>query len=317
MNQNVLALLLEGADASHALASAAEYARASKAASTRRVYNSALRAFSAWRREAGRSGDDVDAGDIAAYFADLADRGVSAATVNGHASAIGWAMRQAGAEPIFRDERVQTVLRGIRRTIGAPAKGKDPATAGIVSQIVRHIPAGLKGKRDRALILIGFAAALRRSELVALDVEDVRREQDGVVLTIRRSKTDQEGFGAEIAVPDGMKLKPVAALDAWIAAAKIDSGPIFRSFAQNGAIGDRLGAQSVAHIVKRRAAAAGLDPESFAGHSLRAGFVTSALSAGADIFRVMDVTRHTEVRSLRAYDRRARAFDNHAGKEFL
>jgi site-specific recombinase XerD len=226
-------------------------------------------------------------------------------------------MRQAGAEPIFRDERVQTVLRGIRRTIGAPARGKDPATAEVVAQIVRHIPAGLRGKRDRALILIGFAAALRRSELVALDVQDVRREQDGVVLTIRRSKTDQEGFGAEIAVPDGMKLKPIAALDAWISAAKIDSGPIFRSLAQNGAIGDRLGAQSVAHIVKRRAAAAGLDSESFAGHSLRAGFVTSALSAGADIFRVMDVTRHTEVRSLRAYDRRARAFDNHAGKEFL
>ncbi|WP_237050580.1 tyrosine-type recombinase/integrase [Microvirga ossetica] len=98
----------------------------------------------------------------------------------------------------------------------------------------------------------------------------------------------------------------------------METGSVFQSFRKGGSVKpDRLSEGSVADIVKRYAKAAGLDPETMSGHSLRAGFVTSALEAGADLLKVMDVTRHREVKTLKAYDRRAKAFKNHAGKGFL
>jgi site-specific recombinase XerD len=194
------------------------------------------------------------------------------------------------------------------------AQAGSPAT----SELHHHQGHDRAGQRDRALILLGFAAALRRSELVALDVADLERAPDGIVLHIRRSKTDQDGAGQEIAVPRGSKLKPCEALDAWLAAARITSGPVFRPVNKGGAVSaERLTDRSVAEIVKRYAEAAGLDATLFSGHSLRAGFVTSALAAGADVLKVMHVTRHTQVTTLQKYDRRARAFDDHAGRKFL
>ena len=187
-----------------------------------------------------------------------------------------------------------------------------------MAKLVKRIPDTLAGKRDKALILIGFAAALRRSELVALTLADVERAPDGIVLHISRSKTDQEGQGAQIAVPTGRKLKPIEALDAWLSAAPITQGPIFRRVIKGGLVSsEALDPQSVALIVKRWCRAARVDPTLFSGHSLRAGFVTSALEDGADLFKVMDVTRHREVKTLKAYDRRAKAFRDHAGKGFL
>jgi len=156
------------------------------------------------------------------------------------------------------------------------------------------------------LLLIGFAAALRRSELAALDVADIERTAGGIIVHVRRSKTDQEGEGHAIAVPAGTKLKPLEALDAWLALRGDGPGPLFR-----------VCDATVALIVKRYARLARLDPAQFSGHSLRAGFVTSALEHGADLLKVMDVTRHREVKTLKAYDRRARAFKDHAGKGFL
>lgn len=152
---------------------------------------------------------------------------------------------------------------------------------------------------------------------MALDVEDLERTPEGVFVHIAFSKTDQEGQGHQVAVPRGSKLKVFDALEAWLTAAGISGGAVFRQVAKGGRVLERLTDQSVALIVKRRAAAAGLDPKLFAGHSLRAGFVTSALENGADLLRVMDVTRHREVKTLKAYDRRAKAFQNHAGRGFL
>jgi integrase len=167
-------------------------------------------------------------------------------------------------------------------------------------------------------LLLGFAGALRRSELVALDVADLESDTDGVRVIIRRSKTDQEGAGDFVPIPNGTKLKLVAAILRWLEAASIAEGPIFRPITRGGTIGpQRLTDCSVAEIVKARAEAAGFDSRVFSGHSLRAGFVTSALAAGADILRVMDQTRHREMRTLKAYDRRAKAFKAHAGEAFL
>jgi integrase len=176
---------------------------------------------------------------------------------------------------------------------------------------------GLIALRDRALLLLGFAGAFRRSELVALDCADIEETEAGIKVTIRRSKTDQEGEGATIAIVRGMVACPIAALHAWLGAAGVTAGPVFRSIRKGGQVGARLTDRSVAKIVKDHAARVGLDPTLFAGHSLRAGFLTSAATRGASIFKMMDVSRHRSVETVRGYVRDAEIFKNHAGAGLL
>lgn len=288
------------------LASAAGYARASKADATLRAYASDCRDFASWCSARGLCAMPATIEAVAAYLASLADGGLKASTITRRAAAIAYAHRSLGSPPPTAAEPIKAVLRGIRRRIGVAVERKAPATARAITKMLRGIRDTPKGKRDRAVLLLGFAAALRRSELAALDVDDLARTPDGLVVTVRRSKTDQEGEGHEIAVPCGSKLRPVEAVDAWIDCRGREPGSLF-------GICDA----TVANIVKRYARRAKLDPDLFAGHSLRAGFVTSALENGADLLKVMDVTRHREVKTLKAYDRRAKAFKNHAGKGFL
>ena len=300
------------------LASATAYALNEKSENTRRAYRSDMKQFVAWCEGVGRRAIPASAETCAAYLAHLADSGLKVSTIQRRAAAISYAHRLAGEATPLGLEAVKAVLRGVRRVKGVAAVGKQPLTAQLVARVVKRLPDTLAGRRDRALIVLGFAAALRRSELAALNIADVERNGDGLFLHIRRSKTDQEGRGAAIAVPAGAKLKPIEALDAWLAAAGIVEGPLFREVDRHGRVGaGALNGRAAARIVKRAAEAARLDPALFSGHSLRAGFVTSALASGADLFRVMDVTRHREVNTLRAYDRRAKAFTNHAGAKFL
>lgn len=300
------------------LASATGYALAEKSENTRRAYRADMKSFAGWCDSVGRCALPASAETCGVYFAALADAGLKVSTIQRRAAAISYAHRLAGEATPLGLEAVKAVLRGVRRVRGVAAIAKAPLTADLVARVVRKLPDTLAGKRDRALIVLGFAAALRRSELVSLDISDVSRNGDGVFLHIRRSKTDQDGRGADIAVPNGARLKPVEALDAWLAAAGVVDGPLFREVSRHGRVGAKaLSAQSVALIVKRAAKAANLDPKLFAGHSVRSGFVTSALASGADMFKIMDVTRHRRVETLRVYDRRGKAFDSHAGKKFL
>jgi integrase len=143
---------------------------------------------------------------------------------------------------------------------------------------------GLRGSRDRARLLAGFAGGFRRSELVSPDVEDLTETADGLVVRVRRSKTDPEAKGTTVALPYGSTAAtcPVRSYRAWIAAAKITTGPAFRSVDRHGRLGRaRMNAGSVARLIKRAAEATGLDPASYAGHSLRAGFATQAFLNGA------------------------------------
>jgi site-specific recombinase XerD len=167
------------------------------------------------------------------------------------------------------------------------------------------------------LLLLGFAGAFRRSELVTLDCEDIEESETSIKITIRHSKTDQEGQGATIAIVRGSIACPVETLRAWRTAASITTGPLFRSIREGGKVGERLTDQSVAAIVKAHAERVGLDPKVFAGHSLRAGFLTSAAKRGASIFKMMDVSRHRSVDTLRGYVRDAEIFKDHAGAGLL
>jgi integrase len=179
-------------------------------------------------------------------------------------------------------------------------------------------PGTLIGKRDRALLALGFAGAFRRSELVALNVADLIEVADGLRVVIRHSKTDQEGQGAEIAIPRGYRLRPVEAVQTWLAAAEISVGPVFRSVALGGKVGTvALSPYAASLVIKQRIAAVGLDPAGYSGHSLRSGFLTSAAEAGASLFKLTEVSRHRSLDTLRGYVRRVDLFKEHAGAAFL
>jgi integrase len=177
----------------------------------------------------------------------------------------------------------------------------------------------LKGKRDAALLLFGFASAMRRSELVVLDLADLEETGRGVLVTVARGKADQEGRGHQRAIPYGQReeLCPVRALRAWLEAAELKDGRVLRSVSRHGRVGERLRPAAVADVIKHYAKEAGLDPTEFGGHSLRAGFVTSAAERGAKADRIMDHTGHQSSAMVRVYTRRSDAFADHAGNGLL
>jgi len=260
----------------------------------------------------------AEPGLVAAFLASQVAAGTKTSTLSRRVAAIRHAHRLAGHETPTGSEVVKTTMRGIRRTLGA-AKTKAAATARHIALMLAEVPADTpRGLRDRAPLLLGFSGAFRRSELVALRVEDLTETPEGLRVRIARSKGDQEGTGQEIAIPRGTRLRPVEALRAWLAAAGIAEGPVFRRVTRHGVVlPEALAAESVADIVKHYAARAGLDPDAYAGHSLRAGFLTSGAEAGASIFKLMEVSRHKSVDTLRGYVRRAELFKDHAGSGFL
>jgi len=173
-------------------------------------------------------------------------------------------------------------------------------------------------RSHRAILALGLAAALRRSELVALELRDVGWVNEGLRLTVRVSKTDQDGEGQVIAVPSGRKLRPVERLKAWLAVRGTSAGPLFTRIDPQGRRTDQpMSDRSVARLIQKYAARAGLDPGTVAGHSLRAGFLTEASRSGATLAKMQEVSRHKKVEVLLGYVRSAELFEDHAGKEFL
>jgi site-specific recombinase XerD len=293
---------------------ASSFATAEKAANTRRAYRTDLAVFQGWCAAHGVAALPAAPEIVAAFLSDEADRGIRASTIGRRVAAIRYAHRLSNPLVPTDDERLRAVVRGIRRTIGTAKAPKTPATNDRLLAMVAPRGDAMAALRDRALLLLGFAGAFRRSELVALAVADVEETPEGLRITIRHGKTDQEGAGATIAIVRGTVACPVEALKAWLAAADIVEGPIFRQVNKGDKVlPHRLTAQSVALIIKAHARRAGLDPRSFAGHSLRSGFLTSAAKRGASIFKMMDVSRHRSVESLRGYVRDAELFRDHAG----
>ncbi len=212
---------------------------------------------------------------------------------------------------------MKATLAGIARRMGTSPHKKLALTAEMLVKVLRKIPNDLRGKRDLALLALGFAGALRRSELVALEVADIARHPRGIVLTIRRSKTDQAGAGRSKAIPHGRKLNAIGALGAWLDAAGISGGPVFRGVRGARVLGGRLTDRQVARIVKARCAAVGLDPATFAGHSLRSGYITSADEHGASLKRIAEHAGHAKVETTAGYVQVNDAFRDHSGRGFL
>ena len=274
------------------------YAAASRAPGTRRAYAADWRGFLAWCGERGATPLPADPRLVAVFLAVEAARGCAPATVGRRLAAIGHAHLQHGHLPPQRAEGAAPLLEvmaGIRRSHGGD----------------------LRSVRDRALLAIGMAGAFRRSELVALQVGQLTREARGLRVRFGQTKADQEGRGEEIAIPEGRRIRPVHLLEAWLAQGAITEGAVFRRLKGGLATSDPMSDRAVARVVQARAAAAGYDPGRFAGHSLRAGFITAGARAGASVFKLKEVSRHKSTDVLASYVRDAHIFEDHAGEGFL
>jgi integrase len=294
-----------------ALAKSQAYQDAADAPATLRAYASDLANYKAWCDKHGFLPMPATPAVVGAYLA-AAGEGYALPTLRRRVAAIARACGVAGQPLDTKHPAIRETLRGIARKHGVPARRAAALTTAEVKRLARACGTDLAGARDRALFLVGFAGALRRSELVALDVAHVTWTADGMKLLIERSKTDAEGEGAEIAVPRGRSPEtcPVTALDQWLTVAGITAGPLFRKVNRGGVVEtDRLVPDAVRQILIKRAARAGLQgtlAEPVSPHGLRAGFVTTAYRNGVPDEEIMGHTRHRSLTTMRSYVRRAK-----------
>ncbi|WP_245280103.1 site-specific integrase [Hyphomicrobium sp. 99] len=218
-------------------------------------------------------------------------------------------------------ELVKATMRGIRRSrlgFRGDAVAK-PLVRDDLSKVLDVMGSSLADCRDRALLTLGFAGALRRSELVGLDVRDLAAVSEGLVVTLRRSKTDRLNEGRQLGIPHGHSQHcPVTALNLWLGRSAIVTGPLFRPINRGGSLSDkRLSGEAVSLIIKQRLAAAGIDPTGYSGHSLRAGFATTAAVAGAPLWKIRMQTRHVTDQGVARYIRTSGLFAQNAAADLL
>jgi integrase len=280
------------------------FVEAATAKNTVRAYDSDLAHFLAWGGSI-----PTDPGIVAKYFAAHSNM-LSVATLARRVIAIRRAHALGGLPDPTKSELVRLTLRGVRRLHGRPQRRAAPIRLEHLADIVSRLGSERRDLRDRALLLVGFAGAFRRSELTAIDCGWIEREERGIVITLPRSKTDQEGRGRDIAIPRiGGPICPVAALDSWLATSGIANGPLFRPVSKAGRVlSNPLSASAIATVVKQRVAQIGLDPARYSGHSLRAGFATSAAAAGLPAWKIKAQTGHTSDMVLSRYIRETDIF---------
>lgn len=298
---------------------AQEFAAAAKAGNTVRAYQADWNDFRQWC--AGHQLASLPAAPetVALYLTDRSAT-LKTSSLARRLTTINRAHQAAGqpSPATMQNAVVSEVWKGIKRRKGTAQHGKKPFLTSDLRRIVAELPRDLRGLRDRALLLAGFAGGFRRSELAALRVEDLETTPDGLILRLGRSKTDQEGQGRAVALPYGSDPEtcPVQALRAWLDQAGIKDGPLFRAIDRRGGAGSQaLHPDSVAYLVKRAAGRAGFETMGYAGHSLRAGLATQAAMNGASEWAIMKQTGHRSLATVRKYIREGSLFrDNAATK---
>ena len=283
------------------------------AANTERAYHSDLRHFRDWGGTLPAS-----AAMICAYIGNHAGQ-LSVATIQRRVATLSKAHATAGLPNPCRAEIVKATLRGLRRKHGTAQRQAKPLLRDDLLLVLDRLGKTLRDHRDRALLLLGFAGGFRRSELVALERADIETVRQGLIVTIRRSKTDQEGVGRRIGIPLGRTRHcPVAAVEAWLSASAIDTGPLFRPITRHGHVAaNPLTGDAVSVLLRERLAAAGIDPEGYSGHSLRAGFATSATQAGVSTLKIRAMTGHATDAMLARYVREGELFTGNAAAALL
>lgn len=287
--------------------------RHSLAANTIRAHQSDMQHYLGWGGKMPATPSEV-----AAYIAAFAGK-LAVSTIERRIATLSKAHDTLGVENPCRSPLVQTTLRGLRRKHGTAQKQAKPLLKEDLFAILDTIGDGTKDARDRALLLLGFAGGFRRSELVGLDVADIEQVRQGVIVTLRHSKTDQEGAGRKIGIPHGRtKHCPVVAVTDWLTRSGINEGAIFRPINRHGQLQpERLSGDAVSEVIRERLAAAGIDPTGYSGHSLRAGFATSAAQAGASTLKIRAQTGHASDAMLSRYIRDGELFVGNAAGAVL
>ena len=293
-----------------ALAAAQALAKRATATATLRAYRADWTHYAAWCTAHGFIPVPAAPTTVGAYLASLADSHAPT-TIRRRLSALGKMHRfnDLAWNPAHRD--IQGPLQGVLRTHARPVRKAAALTLPMLRQLLATCDDSARGRRDRALLLFGFVGALRRSELVALRVEDVAVGGGGLRIRIRHSKTDQVGQGAEIGLPRGRHAEtcPVRAFAAWQAVAQRKAGPLFRKISTGDGIGGTaLHPDAVRQILAHRVAMAGIAVDGFdrlSAHALRVGFITAAYDSGARDEDIMRHTRHRDLRTMRGYVQRA------------
>jgi site-specific recombinase XerD len=301
---------------------AAIYATRARGDGTRRAYRSAWRGYEAWCASLGREPLAADPDTVAMYVVRLADAGLAVSSIRVHLAAIRTAHLLAGRSIDLRHPRLAMVVEGVTRSKGVrPRRKASPAVPGVLRLMLAQRPSATSplGARDRAMLLIGFGAALRRSEIVGLAIGDVEFvPEKGLLLTIGRSKTDQRGKGQRVAVWANRNepgFCPVSAFEAWVrhrreakdldwtaTASMRDERPLFCAVTKSGRVtGERLSDKAVVRLIKQAAADAGLDPERFSGHSLRRGLLTAGGENQAQLADLMRQSRHRSAETVLGY----------------
>ena len=334
--ETILELPAPALSFAEAEAAAADYRRAARADNTRRAYRAAVARFTDWCYEHRQTALPAAPETVAAFLAAEAGRGLAVNTLRLRHAALRYLHLLAGYPPPTASPLVSATFAGIRRAHRRPLRKKTALVLEPLRAAIRTIPDTLPGLRDRALILVGFAAALRPSELARLDIASLTRHEDGIALFMPWRKNDQEARGTTVWLPAGQTdLCPVTALEAWLEAAEISAGPLFRRLwrlppprvrrgAKRKPIADRyrmgpnaIDTDSIALVVKKWTGLAGLDGATFAGHSLRRGAISSGVAQGVHIARLKQFSGHASLKSLEEYVELDELRHNHPLKDIL
>jgi len=334
--ETIVSLPAPAASFAEAEAAAADYRRAASADNTRRAYRAAVARFCDWCAAHRQTALPATPETVAAFLAAEAGQGLAVNTLRLRHAALRYLHLLAGYPPPTASPLVSATFAGIRRAHRRPLRKKTALVLEPLRAAVQAIPDTLPGLRDRALLLVGFAAALRPSELARLDMSALSRHDDGLALLLPWRKNDQEGEGTTVWLPAGRTdLCPVAALEAWLAAAEISGGPLFRRLwrlppsrvargAKRKPVADRyrigtspIDTDSIALIVKKWTGIAGLDGAAFAGHSLRRGAISSGVAQGVHIARLKQFSGHASLKSLEEYVELDELRHNHPLKDIL
>lgn len=292
---------------------------ASRSENTRLAYNKSWQWFDKWCRLNEIHAINANAEDVTNFLIEMANNNLTLNTLKLCRSGLNDKWRRNGFHSPASDKSVDDVLRGLARIRGDRPRRVKAIREYQLSLMLGTCKKNIYGLRDAAILSLGFAAALRRSELCGLLIDDLdRKSNDRMTVCIRQSKTDKQSKGQKIAIIDGKNIKPIERVDNWLKASRITDGFVFQTFLQGGKLsGTPLDHGEVAKVVKRYVARIGLNPKDYSGHSLRAGFVTSAAAHHARIDKIMEITRHRNAETLMKYIRDENSFSDHAGELFL
>ena len=300
--------------------------KAARSENTRVAYEKGWQCFVSWCQGVDLVPEEAKAEDVVRFLVAMAsdDRSggrkpLALNTLRLYRSGLNDRWRSMGSPSPASARSVDEILQGLARLRGDTPRRVKALREHQILAMLKSCGGGLHGLRDAAVLSLGFAAALRRSELCGLRTADLERKgTEGMIVHVRRSKTDAQGTGQRVAVLEGKSVKPVAHVERWLRASRISEGFVFQTLLHGGvASGRPIDPGDVARVVKRHARRIGLDPREYSGHSLRAGFVTSAAVHHARIDKIMEVTRHRNAQTVLKYIRDEESFVDHAGASFL